>query len=212
MNGSSEATASAPPVERFKPTNGFIVGYVSLAFVAVVLAYSVISVHTLTGFRVAVAMVFVGTVIWATQLRPRAALYTRVLVLRNSIQDTWVPLELVEDVDIGAFLSVWAGEKRYVCIGIGRGRRPRRRRADNSSLLGKSRWREFADMADKSAPDQSAMAYETFVVRRIEELSDAAKKEADANAPKPAVRRTLAWPETVLLVVSALAFVVLLFV
>jgi hypothetical protein len=55
------------------------------------------------------------------------------------------------------------------------------------------------------------MAYETFVVRRIEELSDAAKKEADANAPKPAVRRTLAWPEVTLLVVSALAFVVTLF-
>jgi hypothetical protein len=212
MDGSSEVTASAAPVERFKPTNGFVLGYISLALAAVVLAYSLFGVHTLTGVRVAIAMVFVGTVIWTTQIRPRAALYSRVLELRNSLRDTWVPLELVEDVDIGTFLSVWADERRYVCIGIGRGRRPRKRRNDGPSLLGKSRWREFADMADKAAPDQSAMAYETWVVRRIEELSDGAKKEAAADAPRPAVRRTVAWLEVGLLVGSALAFVVTLFI
>jgi hypothetical protein len=211
MDGSSEATASAPPVERFKPTNGFILGYISLACVAFVLAYSLVAVHTLTSVRVAIAMVFVGTVIWTTQIRPRAVLYPQVLELRNSLQDTWVPLELVEDVDVGTFLSVWAGERRHVCIGIGRGRRPRRRRGDGPSLLGQSRWREFADMANRAAPDQTAMAYETFVVTRIEELAERAKKDVADDGPKPAVRRTLAWPEVTLLVVSALAFVVTLF-
>jgi hypothetical protein len=216
MHGSSEAT-TAGPVERFKPTTGFIVGYFSLAFVALVLVFVVFSVHTTTGLRVGVAMVFAAALIWATQIRPRAAAYADRVVLKNSFQDTTVPLLLVDDVSVGTTLNVWAGEKRYVCIGIGESRISQRKKTiGQPSLLGSSRAHEFSERADRAAPDQVATTYAAFVVRRIEELAEQAKRRASAAgpgeaAPTPVVTQAYAVAEIAALAVSALAFVVTLF-
>jgi hypothetical protein len=214
MISSREASARPRPVERFRPTSGAIVGYAGLVVAAVVLGYVSFSVHTLTGLRVGLAMVLVGLVIWVTQLRPRAVAYEQTLLLKNAVRDVDVPLVLVDDVTVRQTLNVWVGEARYVCIGIGRSSRSmvKGRRRSAAAVLGLERLQEYAEHADRPGLDQSAVRYETWVVRRIEELAEHARRDADRAAPAPTVRRRVAWPETVALVVTALAFAVTLVV
>ena len=111
---------------------------------------------------------------------------------------------------------MWVGDERYVCIGIGEGMRARRKdRGDRPSMLGTSRWHEFSEMADKAGPEQRATSYQSWIVRRIEELVQAARKaqrSGGSQEPPPTVRRTAATPELVALGVTGVTFVLSLFV
>ena len=86
----------------------------------------------------------------------------------------------------------------------------RRRSAAAPSLLGTSRVREFVDMAEKAAPEQTTMSYQSFVEVRIDELVAQAKKEA-AGEPAAGPRRLYAWPEIAALALTGPAFAVSLF-
>ncbi len=195
MNASREETSSARPVERFKPTSGILVGYAGMLFVAVTVGYVALRVHTVTGLQVALGVLFFGVLIWMTQLRSRATAYADRLLLKNTVRDAVIPLLAIEEVSVRQTLNVWVGERRYVCIGIGQSMRSMvKGRKSGSSMLGQGRWREFSDKAERAAPDQTAMSYEVFVVTRIEELVEQAKKEARKlgatrrNAAAPPVR------------------------
>jgi hypothetical protein len=200
------------PVERFKPTGGQFVGYAGLLAAAVALGYVVLFVHTLTGLQIALGAVFFGVVVWVTQVRPRATAYPRHVVLKNSVRDAHVPLAAVDEVAMGQTLNVWVGDERYVCIGIGQSIREdlkaRRRKQDVTG--GGSRLTQLTLMAERASTDERAMSYQTFVVTRLEELVEQAKRERDVEPPPPA-RHVVAWPEVTALVVSGLAFVVGLF-
>ena len=214
MATSPKSATSARPVERFKPTSGHFVGYAGLAFVAVIVVYVALRAHTVTGLQVALGMLFFGVVIWVTQLRPRATAYPDRLVLKNSLRDAEIPLRLIDDVRVGQVLNVWSGEQRYVCVGIGRPMRDmvkRRRSSTSPGLLGTSRIHEFAEMAEKAAPDQTAMTYQSFVEVRIDELVEQAKKQASAQPTGVGPRRPYAWPEIAGLSITGIAFLASLF-
>jgi hypothetical protein len=202
------------PVERFKPTNGVFLGAVGLVVCAVTIAYVAWSVHSLAGLRVGLGAAFFALVIWVTQMRPRATAYPHTLVLRNSLRDAVIPLGIVDEAAMGQTLNIWVGDDRYVCIGIGQSFRAdlKARRREQQSLLGASRWHDFAMKAAKAAPDQTAMSYQTFVITRIQELIEQEKKTRRGNEVDQRVRRTLAWPELVGLLLTAGTFVVSLVV
>lgn len=208
MSSAEEPTLHAP-VERFKPTSGMLNGYAALLLAAVGLGYVALEVHTLVGLRVALALVVFGVLVWVTQLRPRATAYRDALLLKNSLVDVLIPLRLVDEVSVTRTLNVWVGAKRHVCIGIGRSMRSmfKGSKGGAAALLGAGRMHSYAEEANRPHPDQTAMAYETFVVTRIEELVAQAK-----SAPPPGteerVRLLPAWPEIVALSVSTIAFVV----
>ena len=211
------ASARPRPVERFKPTSGQALGWFGLAFAALALVYVVWTVHTTTGVTIALGAVFFGTLIWVTQVRPRATAYQRHVVLKNAVRDHHVPLAAVDEVTIGQTLSLWVGDERYSCIGIGNSIRgdikERRRRATDEADVGRSRFSELRAKADRANLDERAMSYQTFVVTRLEELVEAAKRELRELGHQPGTpRHTTAWPEVALLAVSGLAFVVSLFV
>ena len=210
------ASARPQPVERFKPTSGQALGWCGLAIAAFALVYVVWTVHTTTGLRIGLAAIFFGTVIWTTQLRPRATAYPRHVVLKNAVRDNHVPLAAVDEVSIGQTLSLWVGEQRYACIGIGNSIRSdlkeRRRRATDEADIGRSRFSELRAKADRANLDERAMSYQTFVVTRLEELVETAKRELRELGHEPGEpRRTTAWPEVALLSVSGVAFVMSLF-
>ncbi len=212
MSAAGTDSARPQPVERFKPTNGIFVGWAGLVSAAVAIVYTALAVHTMTGLRVGLGAVFLAMVVWVTQLRPRATAYTHRLVLKNSLRDTSIPLASIDEVSVRETLRVFAGDQRHVCIGIGRPIRDelRQRRKQRHDLLGTSRWHEFAELAERAAPDQTAMSYQTFVVTRIEELVEQAKKRPRTEPED--VRRLWAWPELALLAVSGVAFVLTFFV
>ncbi len=203
---------SAEPVERFKPTSGMFAGSIGLIFVVVGIVYVSLDVHTVTGLRVGLGLAFIGVVVWITQLRSRAAAYPDTIVLKNSLVDTSVPLRLVDEVSARRTLNVWVGDRRYVCIGIGQPMRAMLKgERRNTQGIGMRGLQDYAESANRPAADQSAKAYEDFVVTRIEELVEQAKKTATGETGDLRVRRTYAWPEIVVLLLTGSAFVVTLF-
>ena len=205
----AEGKTTDKPVERFKPTSGTIPGVAGLLFVAVAVGYVATSVHTITGLRVASAMVVFGVLVWITQLRPRATAYPETLVLRNVLRDTLIPLRLVDEVLVRQTMHVWVGDEKYVCLGIGRSvrnlighKRPMAR------ILGTGVMHDMAD--DVPHPDQTAMSYVSFVETRLDDLANYARK-APVTDPDATVRHRWAWPELVVLVAAGLTFLVSLF-
>lgn len=205
------SSSRAHPVERFKPTSGHLLGYAGLLAAAVAIGYVAWTVHTVGGLRVALGAVFFALLVWVTQVRPRATAYDEHVVLKNAVRDAHVPLAAVDEVAMGQTLNLWVGERRFVCIGIGQSFREEvraRRRREQS--LGTSRMTEFALRAERANNDERATSYQNFVVTRLEELVDHAKRRhGDADLPEPAHR--LAWPWVAALAVSGLAFVASLF-
>lgn len=205
---SAAPTESAPskPVERFKPTSGMFLGWAGVACAAVAIVYCALAVHTVTGLRIALGALVFGLVVWITQLRPRATAYPHHLVLKNVLRDTSIPLAAIDEVSVRQTLRVLAGDQRHVCIGIGVPVREelRQRRKNRSQMLGTSRWGEFIEQAERAAPDQTGMSYQTFVVTRIEELVEQEKKQP-RSGPQRGVRRVWAWPEIAALAVTVVA-------
>jgi hypothetical protein len=216
MNVARASSARPQPVERFKPTSGQVLGYVGLACAVFALGYVAWTVHNLTGLRIGLGAVLFGAVVWVTQLRPRATAYPHHVLLKNAVRDAHVPLAAVDEVSIGQTLSLWVGESRYTCIGIGNSIRndvkSRRRAALDEADIGTSRFSELRRKADLAGLDERAMSYQTFVVTRLEELVDQAKREHARTDQQPGrARWTTAWPELAVLVLSGVAFVVSLF-
>jgi hypothetical protein len=206
-------------LERFKPTTGLFVGIAGLLIAAFALGYVALNVHTVVGLRIGLAALFGAVVVWVSQLRPRVTAYTRDLHLKGSLRDARVPYVLIDEVTMAQTLNVWAGGRRFMCIGIGKSLgsdiRQRAKKERQGSLLGTSRSREFSERAEVAAPDQTAMSYHTFVVTRIEELVDQAKRDlrrSGGSTEGEEVRRPYAVPEIVALAVTGLAFAVSLFV
>jgi hypothetical protein len=198
-------------LERFKPTTGTFIGIAGLLIAAFALGYVVLNVHSMVGLRIGLGAVFGAVVVWVSQLRPRVTAYTKDLHLKGVLRDARVPYVLIDEV--------WVGERRLVCIGIGKSLgsdiRQRAKKERQGSLLGASRTREFSEKAELAAPDQTAMSYHTFVVTRIEELVDQAKRDlrrSGGSTEGEEVRRPYAVPEIVALAVTGLAFLVSLFV
>jgi hypothetical protein len=218
MAGLRRDTDGHRPVEQFRPTTGAFAGYAGLGIALVAVVYCAVAVHTVVGLRIALAAMFAAVVVWVTQLRPRATAYPATLLLLGSLRDIWIPYRRIDEVALGHALNIWADGRRYVCIGIGLSlvtdMRQRAKKQREPSLLSSSRAREFSEKAEMAAPDQTAMGYHTFVVTRIEELVEHARKEAarsgDGTEP-PEVRRSYAVPEIATLVVTGVAFVVTLF-
>ena len=215
MSGSEAGAATSAqrpqPVERFKPTSGQALGWFGLVFVTIALVYVLFAVHTVTGLRIGLGAVFFGAVIWVTQMRPRATAYPWHVVLKNAVRDHHVPLAAVDEVAMGQTLSLWVGDQRYSCIGIGNSIRndikERRRRAVDEADIGRSRFSELRAKAERANLDERAMSYQTFVVTRLEELVESAKREHRETGRAPGdPQRITAWPEVAVLVVSGLAF------
>ncbi len=191
-------------VEQFKPTGGFILGYTALAVVAGLLVYVAVEDRSVTGLRVALGSVFIGVVVWATQIRPRASATRDTLFLRNSARDTEVPLALIDTVLVRQTLNVFVGTERYICIGIGSSRRKLTGRKQHStSFLGlTSTPTTIGDTGGAAASQEPSLPYERWVSQRIEELA----KDARARGTTRQVRHRIVVPVVAGLVVSGLAF------
>ncbi|HSE72181.1 MAG TPA: hypothetical protein VLA97_15565 [Nocardioidaceae bacterium] len=205
MSAAPQNPASTRPVEQFRPTSGRILGVASLVVVAGLLLYLLLEERTLTGLRIGLGLVFLAVLVWATQLRPRAAAYPHALHLRNSFRDTTIPLAAIDEVSVRRTLNVWVGDQRYVCIGIGRSMRSmaRMKSPGPASLLGFDRLESYREGSTPALPDQSAMDYETFVVTRIEGLAEDARRRGTTDQPP---RHAWAWPEIVAVAATGTAF------
>jgi hypothetical protein len=198
------------PIERFKPTTGLAAGWIGLVLLVCVVGYAVAQEHSVLGLRVALGAALAGVLVWVTQLRPRVTAYDDGLLILGMVRDTFVPYVVVDEVVMGQTLNVWASGRRYVCIGIGRslGSDMRARvRAQGHGGLSPTRSYNFSGqpLGEKGQTDTS---YHDFVLDRITDLVRLAHERRAPAAAVPAVRRSWALPEVLVLVVVAVAFVV----
>ena len=159
--------------------------------------------------------------IWTSTLRPRVMVQGSFLVLRNMLSTVRIPLAAIDEVVVRQVLAVRAGEKRYVCAGVGRslrqamkGSAAMRAREQTGGLTG-----ELAGSAVAEPEVRPGVIYADFVELRIRDLiqKDRERRGVARSSPEAAelaaqVRREPAWPEIVALGASLVLFVVALLV
>ena len=148
-----------------------------------------------------------GGVVLYTSTRGRTVLVVgHELVLRNMLSTAYIPLAAIEELAVRQVLAVKAGDKRYVCAGVGRSLR----QAMKGSAVQRAREEMGGLRGEVAAVREPGMNYADFVEIRIQELinEDRARRgiakfspEADELAEQ--ARREPAWPEIALLVVTA---------
>ena len=188
------------PVERFRPTTGQVPGWAGLAVAALVLLDVAVSARSVGGLRVATGAVLGASVIWVTQFRPRVTAYDDALVVHGILLDTLVPYAAVERMTLGQTLNVWAGGRRYVCVGIGRSRSAGRRGPSN---LGTARLGAF-ETSGPPGPTRGEVSYPDFVEERIWDLIGRFRERTSVDAAPQPVRRAWALPPVAALVSAVL--------
>ena len=214
MGGPRDRSKAAVPVERFRPTSGTFLGWTGIALAVLAIGYAALEEHSANGLRLACGAAFVAVLVWSTQLRPRVTAGPRELRLHGPLRDTFVPYAAIDDVSMGQTLNVWAGGRRFVCVGIGRSigfeMRQRVRSRGQVGLLWGNRSSDVAGPAETGEIHDAGTTYATFVLDRINDLVAAARSESrrDGGQEPAQVRRQYAVPERVGLVATGVAFVV----
>lgn len=197
------------PVERFKPTTGAFVGWSGLALAAGAFVWVALNEHSSSGLRIGLGALFGAVVIWTTQLRPRVTAYPRALLMHGSVRDTYVPYAAIDEVTMGQTLNVWAGGRRYMCVGIGKSvgyeMRQRVRAQGSGSGFGANRGYQFLVRAE-AGEREPKMSYHNFVLTRIRDLVARTHQQREPDGRHPPVRQSYAVPEIVGLVVTGGAF------
>jgi hypothetical protein len=194
-------TSGPRVVQKFHPNTGVFTGYVGMGVAVIVLGTLVFQARDSEGLQYGLGVLLAAGAVWVAILRPRAYATSKTLVLRNMLSDIHIPLASVETVMMRQTLNVWAGGKRYVCLGIGKTRRELTGRQRRGTGIPFAR---TPDLGDGPSTANTKINYEDFVVDRILDLS----KEAKQTDPNPGqVARVIAWPEVIGLVSLAGAFV-----
>ena len=187
-------------VEDFPPSNGRITGVLGVGICVAIVVLGVAELDQ--GFPPAVvcAALFGGVLVWVATLRPRVRVTGSELRLRNMLTNISVPLASIEQIVVQQVLSVKVGDHRYI-----------------SAAVGKS-WRQAVKSNRPGKPDEDA-PYPVFVEERLQHLAEEARKKAGITlmsdeqlALAEEVRREWAWPEIMMLGVTALGLVVALLV
>lgn len=180
--------------ERFDATSGRVLGVLGVLVGLALLVPGLVA--TPVSWGLASIGLLVVAVSWAALLRPAVTIDGDDLVLRGMASSVTIPLAAVEQVAVRQVLAVRAGERRYTCPAVGRGRREMAREDRGAGSVG------------------DEQSYGKLVEDRIRAAASAARASAGvriASAEQAAlasgVRRHWSPPDLVLLVGSVVAVV-----
>lgn len=199
---------SAEEVERFRPTSGRFTGIVLVTGSLAVAALALVRPDNVIA-EVGVGAILVAIIAWTVALRPRVSLVGDRLELRGALDTVSIPLAAVEELSVRQMLALRAGDKRYTSTAVGRSRR--------QLVKAKNEPNQVADPDTDPHARVAAPSYAQFVEERIRQRMDDARAAAGIRRGSPEqvalgadVHRRLAWLEIAGLVVSLIAFVVVL--
>jgi hypothetical protein len=209
-------------IERFRPTNGRVMGVLGLlmsAFVAVVLVVYETPRVAVPGV---LACLLLAMLVWLAMLRPGVAATETDLHMRTLFESVRIPLASVDTVLVRRYLLVRSGGRKYICPAISRPLRKTVRAETNwggQSLMGPGVPAERLGDIGTDVKEAPEVAYADFVEQRIGALAanDRARRGIEARSEEEyqlgshVVRRT-AWPELGVLAALAVAFVLALVV
>jgi hypothetical protein len=215
-------------VQRFRSTNGRLIGVTGVALCVALGAVFVTSAPTGTAVTASLACAFAAVLIWAAMLRPAVSASSDELRMRTMFGSVEIPLASIDTVLVRRYLLIRAGGRKYICPAISRSLR--------KTVRSEMRWSGGgggnllmpgvtldgggrSPLAQDTSSASLEMAYPDFVEQQIQQLArnDRARRgieersEEEYELASQAVRRR-AWPEIVGLVALAVAFVVSLVV
>lgn len=212
-------------VQRFRATNGRVMGGIGLVLCGVVAVMLVVTEPPAVAVPGVIGCLLVGGLVWMALLRPSVVATSSELHLRTLFESVSIPLASVETVVVRRYLLVRSGGRRYICPAISRPLRKTIRdelkwSGSNPMQPGLSVDRLGEATGENLQTDvkkEQELAYADFVEQRIAALAanDRARRgieersEEEYELGSQVVRRT-AWLEIVVLAVLAAAFVVTL--
>jgi hypothetical protein len=218
---------SDPPAEefqRFRPTNGRVMGVLGLLLCLVVAGAFALYEPPSTAVPGVIGCALAATLVWLALLRPSVSASATELRLRTLFETMSIPLASIDTVVVRRYLLVRSGGQKYICPAISR---PLRR-----TVRTEMKW-SGRQLLQPAVPEERLLggrqqtdvkgdhdlAYPDFVEQRITQLAAndrarrgiAERSEEEYELGSQVVRRP-AWAELALLAVLALAFVVTLVV
>ena len=214
-------------VQRFRSTNGRVMGIAGVALCGGLAAVFIASAPTGTAVTATLACAFAAMLVWAAMLRPTVSASSDELRMRTMFESVEIPLASIDTVLVRRYLLIRAGGRKYICPAISRSLRKTVRSemkwsGGGGNLLMPGVTMDGGGRSPLAQDTSSAaleMAYPDFVELQIRQLAsnDRARRgieelsEEEYEIASQAVRRR-AWPEIVGLVALAMAFVVSLVV
>jgi hypothetical protein len=196
-------------VEKFAQNGGQVVAVLGALVVLAMLVGWVVDPDQVALWVVPLALV-IAMVIWTSTLRPRVLVQGSSLVLRNMVTTVRIPLAAIEEIAVRQVMAVRAGGKRYVCAGVGR----TLRQAMKGSAVDRAREQMGGLRGPVATVREPGMVYADYIELRLRELinEDRARRDLKAASPEldtlaEQIRREVAWPEVVGLVVTAVLLV-----
>lgn len=217
----------AAEIERFRPTNGRIVGWLGIALCVFAAVSFVIAEPAHVAVPGVLACALVALLVWLAMLRPAVWASVTNLHVRTLASTVSIPMASIEMVVVRRYLLVRSGGRKYICPAIGRSLR--------KTVRSEMKWRpmqfmsptgsleRLEDSAGQGVATDVAhaydLAYADFVEQRIARLAadDRARRgieersEEEYELGSHVVRRS-AWLELAGVAVLAAAFVVSLLV
>lgn len=219
------AAESTEYTQRFRATNGRLVGATGLvmcAFVAVVLIVTDKPGVAVPGV---VGCLFMAVLVWMALLRPSVAATASELHLRTLFEFVRIPLASIDTAVVGRYLLVRAGGVKYICPAVSRPLRKTVRtdlKWSGGTLMQPGASLEKLEEVSgvrTEVEDKHDLDYPDFVEQRIMLLADTdrarrgieARSEEEYELGSHVVRQK-AWPELIALAVLGVAFLVTLVV
>jgi hypothetical protein len=175
-----------------------------MGIVLAVVATTLIDHRDRDGLRLILGALLGAALVWSFLLRSRVVLRAGDVLLRNAYVDTVVPYTSIDRCVVRSVTHVFVtgekGERKYVASAVGRSAR---------SMMRKPRAPGASAAATSPTPRDHTTDVATFLEEQVADRRHRARDWPDA--PEGAggeVRRTIAWPETVVTLVLAVAFAV----
>jgi hypothetical protein len=207
-------------VQRFRATNGRVMGTIGLVLCALVAGLCIASGSTHTAVSGALGSALAAVLVWAAMLRPSVSATRTELEMRTIFETARIPLASIDTVLVRRYLLVRSGGHRYICPAISRSLR-KTVRSELKWGGGQQLLAPGLSVGDRAGglqtevQGQHDLEYPDFVEEQIQQLATydrarrgiEARSEAEYELGSQAVRR-IAWPELVLLLVLGVGFVV----
>jgi hypothetical protein len=219
------AEQSTGQIQRFRATNGRLMGTLGLlmcAFVAVVLIITETPHVAVPGV---IGCALLAVVVWMALLRPSVYATATDLHMRTLFESVRIPLASIDTVMVRRYLLIRSGGQKYICPAISRPLRKTVRREMNwsgqSFMQPSASVDRLGDAKNVQTEVEAVhdLAYPDFVEQRIVSLAatDRARRGIEERSEEEyelgsQVEHRTAWLELGALAILAVAFVVSLVV
>ena len=212
------ADQAAEEMQRFRPTNGRVMGCLGLVLCLALAVMFVLYEAPHVAVPGVLGCVLGAVLVWLAMLRPSVAASTTELRMRTLFESVRIPIASIETVVVRRYLLVRSGGQKYICPAISRPLRKTMRnemRWSGQQFLGPGLTEDRLSGGNlQTQVDQNELSYPDFVEQRIGQLAanDRARRGIEARSEEEYelgshVVRRVAWLEIGVLVVLAVAFV-----